>query len=333
MRLNSVDMCGRLPLIDVTVRNTQPAALCHFCGEVTPSVNPQQRNSHTGYGVEDEEAVGGGIKVHHHVGAHLMPVESVSHDFYGSHHLKGTDVEHKDVERVVAAIGKKALHGARVAADECGYMVKGKEAQHTRQREGGHVPHARFERHSVKTESGTASEQGEIYQGECPMLPEAAFVAAVKHAKGKERHAPALPDATLHECGYFQSVTDFHQGKDECRSGYHTEHGIGLEPTTPSLESLVDDNKDYAHHQQRAEEPECSGKELIVSAHREHYLREPLQRDMERVGMRDASLPIAVGLIENAYLEENVVDQEEKHAPFHKRHIESLEALHAEIPR
>ena len=114
-------------------------------------MDPKEGDCHTGYGVEDEESVGGGIEVHHHVSAYLMPVEAVAHDFQYRHHFEGADVEHEDVECVVAAIGQESRHDAGMSADAHRDVMKGQEAQNTRERKRGHVPKAGFERHAMET--------------------------------------------------------------------------------------------------------------------------------------------------------------------------------------
>ena len=54
---------------------------------------------------------------------------------------------------------------------------------------------------------------------------------------------------------------------------------------------------------------------------------------MKRIRVRDAILPVAILLIENSNLEHQVVQHQEQQAPFHKWHIQPLEALLAEKPR
>ncbi len=114
-------------------------------------MDAEEGNCHAGYGVEDEEAVGGGIEVHHHVSAYLVPVEAVAHDFQHRHHLEGAYVEHEDVEGVVAAIGQEARHYAGMAADAHRDVMKSQKAQHAREGKRGHVPKAGFERHAMET--------------------------------------------------------------------------------------------------------------------------------------------------------------------------------------
>ena len=48
---------------------------------------------------------------------------------------------------------------------------------------------------------------------------------------------------------------------------------------------------------------------------------------MPAIGMGDTAYLIAVELIQNANLEHQIVDDEEKHTPFDKGEIESLDAF------
>ena len=121
-------------------------------------MDPEEGEAGAGYGVEDEEAVGGGIEVHHHVGAYLVPVEAVAQDFKHGHHLEGADVEHEDVERVVATIHEEPLQAARMAFDPLRDVMHRQEANHASDGESEHVDGIGFERHAVEAERRTAHE-------------------------------------------------------------------------------------------------------------------------------------------------------------------------------
>ncbi len=164
------------------------------------------------------------------------------------------------------------------------------------------------------------------------MLLEEAFVATVEHAERKECHAPALPDAALHKCDDFQPELDLKERESQRRDRYDAKHGIGLEPSAATVEHLGNDNEHDAHHEQSAEKPKRTCQKLVVAAHRKHDVGEPLQSHLKGIGMSDSALPVAVGLIEDAYLEQHIVNEQEKHAPLDERHIQPLQSLHAETP-
>ena len=159
------------------------------------------------------------------------------------------------------------------------------------------------------------------------------LIFAVQHADAEKQHAHRVAVATLHECDNLYSFARFEQceAKSDEENHQWNRHCASAQPLHV-VEHIVEHHEGDACHEQSAEKPERSGEKLIVASHGEHYVGEPLPELVDGVGMCGAASPVAVDLVENAYLEQQVVDEQKEDAPFHERHVKTFEALHDKRP-
>ena len=115
--------------------------------------------------------------------------------------------------------------------------------------------------------------------------------------------------------------------------GNHDGHRAVGEPLVAAVEQQIEDEEHDARHQQRPEEPEGARQELVVAAHREDDVYQPLPELEPVVGVGDTVRPVAVLLVQQPDLEKQVVEDQEEDAPLDKGHIQPLDPLHAESPR
>ena len=98
-----------------------------MCCQAAVEGDAQQGQGGAHDGVKHPEEVGGAVLVDDHVAANLAPVEAVVPDFQGRDQLEGNDVEHKDIECVVAAIDQETLHDAVMAVKPRGEVMQHQE--------------------------------------------------------------------------------------------------------------------------------------------------------------------------------------------------------------
>jgi hypothetical protein len=294
---------------------------------------PQQRNGNAYYRVDDEEHVGGAVEVDNHVAANLPPFEIVPPYLEKTHEFECRDVEDKDAQGVVAAIDEETLDDVLAAVNRRGYRVYHEETYDARHWQRGNVVELGREVHTVEFEVGTGAQQHEEHDGLRPVFAELVLILAVEYAKREEEYAPTFAYAALNDSDDFQPVVNleqrYYQGKcadDERDSGL-------VEPALAVVQQQVQHEKHYARDKQCPEEPERSGEELVVAAHREDNAEHALNECLPVVGVGYPVLPVAELLIEDAHLEKQVVDDEEEQAPFDERDVKPLETLLAERPR
>ena len=106
--------------------------------KATVEGDAQQRHGGADDGVEDPKQVGRRVLVDDHVAAYLAPVKAVVPYLDGRHNLEADDVEHVDVERVVAAIDHESLDDALVAVEPLSNVMHHQEADSPREGQGGY---------------------------------------------------------------------------------------------------------------------------------------------------------------------------------------------------
>ena len=80
-------------------------------------------------------------------------------------------------------------------------------------------------------------------------------------------------------------------------------------------------------HEQSTEEPESSGEELVVATHGGDDVPQALLGLMPCIGMGNAARPVTVLLVEQSYMEHQVVDDEEEERPLDKGQVESAQTF------
>ena len=130
----------------------------HGVHDFAVGAHPQEWKCHAGNGVEYPEKVVFILEMNHHVATHLFPIERIPGNFQRTHHLKGNDVKHIDVDRHFAAMHQRALEQIVVLIDAARQVVHHQEANYAGEGECEHVLEPGREGHAVPSQSGGKAE-------------------------------------------------------------------------------------------------------------------------------------------------------------------------------